>query len=53
MHLPRWEEESDVIGAGKERERMRTREVISYAAHSRTELSVRVLAETLGVAPRV
>ena len=39
----------EVIGAGKERERVRAREAICYVARRRTELSVKLLAESLGV----
>jgi chromosomal replication initiation ATPase DnaA len=38
-----------VIGAGKGRERVRAREAICYVARRRTELSVKLLAESLGV----
>jgi putative transposase len=41
----------EVIGAGKERERVRAREAISYVGRSRTELSVATLAQSLGVDP--
>lgn len=41
----------EVIGAGKERKRERSREAICYVGRSRTELSVKSLAETLGVDP--
>ena len=40
-----------VIGAGKDRERVRVREAISYVGRHRTELSVAALAESLGVDP--
>lgn len=39
----------EVIGAGKDRERVRAREAICYVARRCTELSVKLLAESLGV----
>jgi len=39
----------EVMGGGKERERVRAREAICYVGRSRTELSVKSLAEALGV----
>jgi hypothetical protein len=44
-------ERSEVIGAGKERERVRVREAISYVGRHHTELSVVDLADSLGVDP--
>ena len=40
---------SEVIGARKDRERVRAREAICYVARRRTEPSVKLLAESLGV----
>ncbi|HWP59713.1 MAG TPA: transposase [Candidatus Acidoferrales bacterium] len=42
---------AEVTGSGKDRERVRAREVISYVGRSCTELSVTALAQTLGVDP--
>ena len=42
---------AEVMGAGKDRERVRAREAICYVGRSRTELSVTALAKTLGVDP--
>jgi hypothetical protein len=39
----------EVIGAGKDRERVRARELVCYVGRSFTELSVKAVAETLGV----
>jgi len=39
----------EVTGGGKERERVRAREAICYVGRTRTELSVKSLAEALGV----
>ena len=39
----------EVIGAGKERGRVRARGAICYVARRRTDLSVKLLAESLGV----
>ena len=39
----------EVTGGGKERERVRAREAICYVGRTRTELSVKSLAEVLGV----
>ncbi len=39
----------EVRGGGKERERVRARETICYVGRTRTELSVKSLAEALGV----
>jgi putative transposase len=44
-------ERSQVIGAGKERERVRVREAISYVGRHHTELTVLQLADSLGVDP--
>jgi putative transposase len=41
----------EVIGPGKERERVRAREAISYVGRNYTELSGVTLAQTLGVDP--
>ena len=38
-----------MIGAGKDRERVRTREAICYVGRNCTELTVTALAKTLGV----
>ena len=40
---------AEVIGAGKDRERVRAREVICYVGRNCTELSVTALAKSLGV----
>jgi hypothetical protein len=40
-----------VMGAGKDRERVRAWEAICYVGRNRTELSVTALAKTLGVDP--
>jgi hypothetical protein len=40
---------TEVMGAGKDRERVRAREAICYVGRNRTELSVTVLAQSLGV----
>jgi chromosomal replication initiation ATPase DnaA len=42
----------EVIGAEKQRERVRAREAICYVARRRTELSVKLLAESLGADAR-
>ena len=41
----------EVIGAGKDRERVRARELVSHVGRSCTELSVKAIAEMLGVDP--
>lgn len=41
----------EVIGAAKDRERVRAREVVCYVGRNCTELSVTALAHTLGVDP--
>ena len=41
----------EVIGAGKDRERVRARELVCHVGRSCTELSVKGLAEMLGVDP--
>jgi REP element-mobilizing transposase RayT len=40
-----------VIGAGKDRERVRARELVSHVGRSCTELSVKAIGEMLGVDP--
>ena len=40
---------SEVMGAGKDRERVRAREAICYVGRNCTELSVTALAASLGV----